>query len=87
MLQEYGALDFPCAERGKMGRVLLAVDEWNPLATTHTDQSRQGDFGSIGCQGEHGFTENSTTHANAVQATHESAPYPGFDGVGVACCM
>jgi len=70
-----------------MARVLLAVNQRNLLVTAQAYQSSQGDLGGISRQRKHGFTENSATHANAVQTSNELTAHPGFNTVGMACCM
>ena len=87
MTQKVRSRDFFCPHERQMGGILLAVYPANPMPFAKGNQGRQGNFGAIGYQAEHGFAKHGLTEADAVQTATKLTIHPCFDTVGQACSM
>lgn len=47
----------------------------------------KGTFGSVGCQGKHGFCAEDATDTETIEAAAELIPFVGFDTVSKAKAM
>jgi hypothetical protein len=65
-----------------MGCLLLAIDGWDAMLPTKTNQRCKCDFGRFTLQRTHGFSEHRFADRYTVQAPHQISIQPAFDAMG-----